>query len=96
MFTTIKRKLATIVRRKKKAPHPYALQVNDQAQTIHQTSSSTSSDQHLGIVNYSPRPWIAANYPYRAIGSREDYQISTLDLGGEDYRSLSTSSPAAN
>lgn len=96
MFTTIKRKLAKIVRRKKKTSHPYALQVADQAPIGYRISSSTSSDQHFGIVNYSPRPWIAANYPYRAIGSREDYQISELDLGGQNYRSRSTSSAAAN
>jgi hypothetical protein len=96
MFTTIKRKLATIIRRKKKGSHPYALQVKDQPQIRHRISSSTSSDQHLGIVNYSPRPWIAANYPYRAIGSRENYQISALDLGGERHESRSTSSAAAS
>lgn len=96
MFTTIKRKSATIIRRKRKGSHPYTLQMNNQPQIGHRISSSTSSDQHLGIVNYSPRPWIAASYPYRAIGSRENYQISALDLGGERHESRSTSSAEAS
>jgi hypothetical protein len=94
MFTTIKRKLATLVRRKKRPPPP---RVKDQAHTDYRMSSSRSSDRGFGLVHYSPRPWIAANRPYRAIGFREeDNQISTLDLSGESHHSRSTRLSAAN
>ena len=94
MFTTIKRKLATLVRRKKRPPPP---RVKDQAHTDYRMSSSRSSDRGFGLVHYSPRPWIAANRPYRAIGFREeDDQISTLDLSGESHHSRSIRLSAAN
>jgi hypothetical protein len=96
MLTTIKHKLATIIRRKKKTPHPC---VKDQAHTDRRISSSRSSDQDFGILHYSPRPWNAKNRPCRAVDFREeDDQISNLDLSGESHRfdSRSIGYPAAN
>jgi hypothetical protein len=95
MLTTIKHKIATIIRRKKKTPHPC---VKDQAHTDRRTSSSRSSDQDFGILHYSPRPWNATNRPDRAVGFREeDDQISTLDLSGESHQiSAANSTPSGN
>jgi hypothetical protein len=95
MLTAIKHKLATIIRRKKKTPHPC---VKDQTHTDRRISSSRPSDQTFGILHYSPRPWTATNRPYGALGFREeDDQISSLDLSGESHQiSVANSTPSGN
>jgi len=90
MFSNIKRKLASIVRKKTGTPLPSVLQVRNQEFTGYRISSSRFSDQHLACVerSYSPRPHTAANRTYGAVGFGEEVgSISILDLGEAYYQS---------
>jgi hypothetical protein len=95
MLTTIKRKLAILVRKKQRTSHSYMLGGGLQEPRSRQMSLDHSF--FSGERDHSPELQIAANRTYRAIGWRgEADQISTFDHDDEHDRSRSVASSGAD